>query len=151
MSNYLLIRAIEEARMVWIIGNGGSCANSSHLAEDLLKLVGKRALALTDSSLLLMSANDEGMENMFLYPLMRLVENDDLVIGITMGGKSKNILNVVENEGLKCNKFVITGLGGKDIKSNKIVLPFTNMQTLEEACLALIHTICIALGKWRDV
>ncbi len=142
-----LIRAIKKARMVWVIGNGGSCANSSHFASDLLKLAGKRAMALDSPSLLTMAWNDEGAENMFLYPLTKLVDKDDLVIGITMGGKSKNILNVVENTKLKCNKFVITGLGGEGIKSNRLVLPSRNMQELENICLLVTHSICIILGE----
>ncbi len=142
-----LIEAIKKARMVWVIGNGGSCSSASHLAEDLLKLANKKAMALDSSPLLTMSANDFGIENMFLYPLMKLVEKDDLVIGITMGGKSKNILKVVENKKLKCNKFVITGLGGKDIKADKLMFNSKNIQVLEDACLFAIHSICIILEK----
>lgn len=142
-----LIRAIKKARMVWVIGNGGSCASASHFSSDLLKLASKRAMALDSPSLLTLSANDEGAENMFLYPLSKLVDKNDLVIGITMGGKSKNILNVVENAELKCSKFVITGLGGENIKSDKLVLPSRSMQELENICLVVTHMICFVLGE----
>ena len=144
-----LIRLIKKANMVWVVGNGGSCSTAEHLCEDLIKMTYKRAVAVTNSSLLLMSANDEGFENVFLYPLMRLVEKDDLVIGITIGGKSKNILNVLEHDLLGCDTFAITGLGGKDIDANKIVIQSSDYQIAEDVCLTICHTVCKCYGTTK--
>ena len=143
----LLIKLIRKANIVWIIGNGGSACTAEHLAEDLIKMTFKKAVAVTSSSLLLMSGNDEGFENAFLYPLSRLVNKKDLVLGITIGGKSKNILNVMDCEDLECKKFLITGLGGKDLKVNKIVIQSSDYQIAEDVCLTICHNICKYYGS----
>jgi D-sedoheptulose 7-phosphate isomerase len=136
-----LSNLIDEADRVWVIGNGGSCSNAEHFAEDLLKLKGKKATALSNSSLMTMSANDEGFENMFSYPLSKLAGENDLIICLTMGGKSKNILNVL-NDNVPGKKFVITGFGGNSIKADKLVIFCSDMQILEDVCLAIMHMIC---------
>lgn len=137
-----LIRLIKKSGTVWVIGNGGSMSTAAHLAEDLVKLAGKEAVSVSDSSLISMSANDEGIENMFYYPLKKLVKRNDLIIGLTMGGHSKNVLKVVEDGGLKCRKVLVTGLGGKDAKCNKFVIPCNDIQVLEDVCLSVVHMIC---------
>lgn len=142
-----LIRLIKKSNIVWVIGNGGSCSAACHFCVDLIKMCFKRAVAVTDASLLTMASNDESQENMFLYPLTRLVEKEDLVIGISIGGKSKNVLNVLEYDVIPGDKFLITGLGGKDVACNKLVLESENYQLGEDACLTVLHTICRYYGS----
>lgn len=137
-----LISFMKGVPMIWVIGNGGSNAAASHLAEDLIKLVGKPAMAISDSPLVTMAGNDEGIENMFLFPLKKLVGEDDLIIGMTMGGQSKNVLDVMINKDLKCKKFLITGLGGKYAGVNKLVIPSNDIQICEDVCLSIVHLVC---------
>ena len=91
-------------RFVYIIGNGGSGANSSHLCEDLGKGTvvdyekGKRlkVLSLTDNtSYILAWANDTSYERVFVEQLKNLGEPGDLLIAISGSGNSPNILSAV--------------------------------------------------------
>jgi D-sedoheptulose 7-phosphate isomerase len=109
-------------RFVYILGNGGSGANSSHLCEDLGKgtaLPSEHAkrlkvLSLTDNtSYILAWANDTSYERVFVEQLKNLGEPDDLVIAISGSGNSPNVLRAVEwanDHGLET--FGITGYSG---------------------------------------
>ncbi len=92
-------------RFVYIIGNGGSGANSSHLCEDLGKgtVLSEnqkkrlRVLSLTDNtSYILAWANDASYERIFIEQLRNLAEPGDLLIAISGSGNSPNILRAVE-------------------------------------------------------
>lgn len=144
-----LMRCILQAKRIWVIGNGGSMSTATHFAEDLLKLAGKKASSISDSSLLSMSGNDEGFENVFLYPLKTLVEKGDLVIGITTSGKSPNILKVMSSNELGCDKFLITGLGGKNLKVSKILIPCKDVQICEDVSLVICHLVCKFIEEER--
>ena len=136
-----LLGLIRKADRVWIIGNGGSASCASHYAEDFLKVCNKKAMSLSDVSLLTMSGNDEGYENVFLFPLSKLVDKEDLVIGLTTSGKSKNILNVMLSRKVKGKKFMIVGLGGKNVRVDKLVIQCKDMKILEDTFSVIGHLI----------
>ena len=114
-------------RFVYILGNGGSGANSSHLCEDLGKGTALedenarrlKVLSLTDNtSYILAWANDTSYERVFVEQLKNLGEAGDLVLAISGSGNSPNVLRAVEwaNEhGLET--FGITGYSGGKLKA----------------------------------
>ncbi len=98
-----VVAALRHARhrraRVYVMGNGGSAATASHLACDLAKSVGGRgadrlrAVALSDSSPLLTAwANDVDVTAMFSGQLETLLDSGDVVIAISVSGRSPNIL-----------------------------------------------------------
>ena len=98
-------RAYDAGRFVFIIGNGGSGANASHLCEDLAKCTlcdfenqkRLKVLSLTDNTAGIMAwANDEGYERIFLEQLKNLASPGDVVIAISGSGNSPNIVRAVE-------------------------------------------------------
>ena len=98
-------RAYDAGRFVFIIGNGGSGANASHLCEDLAKCTlvdfedqkRLKVLSLTDNTAGIMAwANDEGYERIFLEQLKNLASPGDVLIAISGSGNSPNILRAVE-------------------------------------------------------
>lgn len=88
-----LITLIERASRVYLIGNGGSYANTMHICNDLLSR-NIRAHAC-DPATLSAFANDNGWD----YALARWIgivgEEGDLLIAMSGSGKSKNILNAI--------------------------------------------------------
>lgn len=76
---------------ILLIGNGGSAAVASHIANDLTK-IGYRALSLTDSAILTCLANDEGYIRIFDKWIKVHQEVGDIVIAISSSGASVNIL-----------------------------------------------------------
>lgn len=95
-----LERVIATVRMkhgtLYTFGNGGSHATASHFANDLVKMVGVRAVCLGDQMPLASAmGNDEGWHNMYAELLKRVLKPEDGVIGFTCSGKSENILNAL--------------------------------------------------------
>ena len=84
---------------IYIIGNGGSAATASHMANDLsvgLKLREIRNFdveSLSDnSSVCTAIANDIGYENIFYAQLKNRIKKEDLLIAISCSGNSENIV-----------------------------------------------------------
>lgn len=151
-----LAEAIENNRQIFLLGNGGSAANASHISEDLLKGVkecaGRRArvFALTDSVPLITAwANDTSYENVFSEQIDSLLNPGDVVIAISGSGNSPNVIKAVE----KANQMggVTLGWSGyaggrlAQVAQKPIVIPSDNMQRIEDAHLVLGHLVYTAL------
>src|SRR6516162_9198905 len=123
----LIERAYDSGRFVFIIGNGGSGANASHLCEDLAKCTlcdfenqkRLKVLSLTDNSAGIMAwANDEGYDRVFVEQLKNLASPGDLLLAISGSGNSPNLLKAVEwsnQHGLIT--VGITGFGGGKLRA----------------------------------
>src|SRR5262245_53050820 len=101
----LIEQAYDHGRFVFIVGNGGSGANASHLCEDLAKCTlcdfedqkRLKVLSLTDNTPGIMAwANDEGYDRIFLEQLKNLAAPGDLLLAISGSGNSPNVLRAVE-------------------------------------------------------
>ena len=88
-----LLELVRASKRVYIIGNGGSYANATHIANDLLAS-GIRAYTL-DAATLTAFANDHGYASVFARWLEVLGEEGDLVIALSGSGTSKNILHAI--------------------------------------------------------
>lgn len=80
-------------RDIIILGNGGSNAISSHMAEDYTKMLNKRAICFGDSARMSCYANDYGWENSYKMFLEHFANGDTLIILISSSGNSPNIIN----------------------------------------------------------
>ena len=89
-----LIRPTQaQGRKVIVVGNGGSAAMASHVAVDLTKTAGVRAINFNEADLLTCFANDYGYEHWVEKALDFYSDEGDLVILISSSGKSPNIVN----------------------------------------------------------
>ncbi len=79
-----------------LLGNGGSNAICSHIAQDYTKMLKKRALSFSDSSRLSCYANDYGWDNAYTKFIEDFADQNTLCILISSSGESKNILNAAE-------------------------------------------------------
>ena len=119
----LILRAREENRRIFFIGNGGSAATASHFANDLS--VGTRStnlplrvISLTDNnSVITAIANDYGYEYIFVKQLEVLFTEGDLLVAISASGNSENLLKAVDYVN-SCNGISIglTGFDGGKLK-----------------------------------
>ena len=88
-----LLRATRERQgTVWWVGNGGSCAICSHLAQDVMNKLEMRSQVLSDPSLMTCMANDFGYAEVYARPLARLARPGDALVAISSSGNSDNIL-----------------------------------------------------------
>jgi len=93
----------EKGGNIYTMGNGGSGASASHAAGDFLKGASYgldkrfRMICLNDNLPSMMAiANDIGWESIFVEPLKNFLSSNDLVIGISGSGNSKNVVNAIE-------------------------------------------------------
>ena len=95
---------------VILLGNGGSNSVASHISQDYMKFHGKKVSVLSDPSMITMLTNDFGYEYAYQKFLEYYVEKDTLVIIISSGGESINMLKCVDwCEDNKIDYGVLTG------------------------------------------
>lgn len=135
---------------VFIFGNGGSAATASHFANDFNKGISEytekkfRFQCLNDNVATVMAiANDIGYEDVFAFQLRGRIGADDLVIGISGSGNSKNVLRAIEYANESGVRTIgITGYdGGKLVALAKVSLhvPINNMQITEDIHMMFDH------------
>lgn len=144
----------EAGKFVFIIGNGGSGANASHLCEDLAKSTVDdfehqkrlKVLSLTDNTPAILAwANDTSYDRIFVEQLKNFAGAGDLLLAISGSGNSPNVLRAVEwaNEhGLET--FGITGYDGGKLKKlahKSLHCRLTDMGMVESLHLVAFHYV----------
>jgi len=89
----LLVQASASGNKVILGGNGGSAAMASHVAVDLTKASGIRAINFNEADLITCFANDYGYEHWLEKALDAYADKGDPVILISSSGMSPNIVN----------------------------------------------------------
>lgn len=119
----LIIRARDQNRNIFFIGNGGSAATASHFANDLAigsrsKLSPYRVISLTDNNAVMTAiANDFGYEQLFVKQLEAIYREGDLLVAISASGNSPNVLKAVEYvKGRGGTTIGLTGFDGGKLK-----------------------------------
>lgn len=157
-----MVEQIEAAGQLWVeclrqggkilfAGNGGSAADSQHLAAELVGRFerdnGFPALALTvDTSCLTAVGNDFGFETIFSRQVLALGTTNDLLVGITTSGNSPNILRAFEaahSKGMKT--LALTGQSGgqaENLAHMCIKVPSGRTCRIQEIHLSLGHIWC---------
>ena len=148
-------KALVEDRQIFVFGNGGSAANSSHFATDLGKgasdKVGRRfrVLSLTDNVAWMTAiGNDYAYEDIFVRQLENYARPGDLAMGISVSGNSPNVVKALEwanKNGLR----TIALVGGKrgamaDLAQQAIVINDTHYGRVEDAQMGVCHLVCYA-------
>lgn len=134
---------------VLVFGNGGSAADASHFAAELVGRFQRErralaALALNDGPAMSAIANDFGFELVFARQVEALEQFGDVVIGISTSGKSENV-----RRGLAAAKVATAiGLLGRDggecvsLCDIPIIVPGHDTARIQEAHGFLLHVIC---------
>ena len=144
--------ALKEDRQIFIFGNGGSAATASHFACDLGKGTiqrGKRRLrviSLCDQIPMMTAwANDADYSDIFVEQLSNLLNEEDLVIGISSSGNSPNVLKALRYaKDQRATTAALTGFRGgqvRDIVDQCLIVPSTSVQIIEDIHLILGHII----------
>lgn len=150
----LLERAYEEDRTVFICGNGGSAATSSHWTCDFSKGTvahgarRMRMFCLNDSLPLLTAyANDVSYEQVFAEPLRTFAKAGDLLILLTASGNSPNILRAAEAaREIGVMTIGLIGFGGGKLKSlvdHAVVVASREYGPVEDLHMILDHILSL--------
>lgn len=139
---------------IYTCGNGGSHATASHFANDLVKIVGVRAVCLGDQVPLTMAiGNDEGWHQMYSNLLKRVLKPGDGVIGFSCSGESGNVMNALSTAVMR--KIVCAGLTGHSYESaiNKLGLDalvhvpeIEDIRVQEDVHLIVCHAVTRMYG-----
>jgi D-sedoheptulose 7-phosphate isomerase len=148
----LLGKSLENGGTLFWCGNGGSAADSQHLAAEL---VGRfknnrqalRSIALsTDTSVLTCIANDYSYEEIFARQIEALGRPGDVLIGISTSGTSKNMmLAFAAAKKKKLMTIALLGKGGgpcKNLADYSLVIPSMSTARIQEAHILIGHIFC---------
>ena len=147
-----IIQCFQNDGKLFFMGNGGSAADSQHIAAEFIGRFQHERRALpamaltTDTSILTAIGNDYTYDIVFARQLEGLGRKADVAFGISTSGNSKNVI-----EGLKKAKelgiktVALTGNDGGQMASLadiSIVVPSKVTARIQESHLCIAHSIC---------
>lgn len=147
----LIEKKYRQGNKLLIAGNGGSAADSQHIAAEFVSRFfydrpGLPAIALTtDTSMLTAIGNDYGYRNLFSRQIQAQGNSGDIFIGISTSGNSENIIEAV-NEAKKLDITTVAFCGQGGILSSlvdfAISAPSKSTPLIQECHIVIGHIIC---------
>lgn len=147
-----VIACYKSGGRLYIAGNGGSAADSQHLAAEFVSKLARDRNPLpaesltTDTSILTAIGNDYGYEHVFSRQLIAKLRPNDVFLGITTSGKSKNILSALQVcKQIGAKSIVFTGFGGGEaatLADYPLIVPGNRTSTIQELHILLAHSVC---------
>ena len=133
-------------KVLWC-GNGGSAADSQHLAAEFVgRFRGERrplpSIALTtDSSVLTAVANDYGYDEVFSRQVEALCVSGDVLVGISTSGRSTNVVKALEMA-RKVGAFTAALTGAADSPMSRRAHTTVHISSAEPARIQEAHILC---------
>ncbi len=144
--------ALKNGNTIFWCGNGGSAAESSHLAVELIGRFKNNRRPLpsvslnADTSALTCIANDFGYENIFSRQLEGLGKPGDVLIVLSTSGNSQNINNaLIKAKELSISSIAMLGKGGGEslsIAETVILIDSNSTARVQESHQLISHILC---------
>lgn len=148
----LIVECYKGAGKVLVFGNGGSAADSQHVAAELAVRFEKErkslpCIALTaNTSVLTATSNDYDFTRIFSRQVEGLASAGDVALAISTSGNSANVLEGVRAARAKGMKIIaLTGAGGGKLGKEadvSIVVNAQNTARIQETHVTVLHAIC---------
>ncbi len=148
----LIINTYKNGGRLFIAGNGGSAADSQHIATEFVSRFYKERAALSAESLTANTSNLTAISNDYDFAVVfsRQLEasgmEGDIFWGISTSGNSKNIIKALEKaKEMKIKTIGFTGQNsGKmaDLCNVLISIPSKNTPRIQEYHITIAHIIC---------
>ena len=148
----ICIDSLKNGNKILIFGNGGSAADAQHIAAELVgryktERKGIPAIALTtDTSAITSIANDYGYLHVFERQVEALANEGDVVIGISTGGSSTNVISALRlANDLGCKTIGFSGRDGGEFNALcdvNLVAIAEDTPRIQEMHILIGHTIC---------
>lgn len=152
-----ITEAFKNGKKLLIMGNGGSAADSQHMATELVIRYKKHRRALpaialaADASLLTAAGNDISFEDIFARQIESLASAGDIVLGISTSGNSPNVLKGLEKaKETGCTTAALLGnKGGKAASRTdiQIIVDSDSTPRIQECHGLIIHILCELIEK----
>ena len=146
------IECLQNGKKILIFGNGGSAADAQHIAAEIVgrykvERKGLPAIALTtDTSILTSISNDYGFQHLFSRQVQALANKGDVLIGISTGGTSTNVVNALNlAQNIGCKTIGFSGKGGGDFNNLcdiNLIVASEDTPRIQEMHIVIGHTIC---------
>jgi len=143
-----------------VCGNGGSAADASHFATELVVRFANDRTALpaiclaSDSGILTAAANDYGFDEIFARQVAAFAQPGDVLICLTTSGKSKNLIRALEEA--KARKLKTIAFLGRDggstigIADLDLLVKSDSTARVQEAHQLLLHVLCEVIESRLD-
>jgi D-sedoheptulose 7-phosphate isomerase len=125
-----LASCIASGHKILLFGNGGSAADAQHIAAEFvnrfqIERPPMAAIALTtDTSIITSIGNDYHFDEIFSKQIRALGKKDDIAIGISTSGNSKNVIEAIDvAKTIGIFTIGMTGRGGKLSEVDRILYP----------------------------
>jgi D-sedoheptulose 7-phosphate isomerase len=148
----IITQSLNRGGKLMVCGNGGSAADSQHLAAEFTgRFIKDRrplaAIALsTDSSALTCIANDYSFDEVFSRQVIGLGREGDCLLAISTSGNSRNVIRAVEAaRELKIQTIGLLGREGGALKALcdlNIVVPSATTARIQEGHVFIEHLLC---------
>lgn len=149
-----IIQVFESGGRMYLCGNGGSAADSQHIAaefingmSDILQYPLPAVALTTDTSVITSRANDHSFDTIFSRQLEAIGRPGDVLFGISTSGTSRNVIAAME-----CAKkmgLLTVMLSGAQTSSQvekcvdlSVLIPSVETQHIQESMLIVEHFIC---------
>ena len=146
------VKALEQGKTIFWCGNGGSAAESSHLAVELIGRFKNNRRPLpsislnSDTSAITCIANDFGYDEIFARQLEGLAKQGDVLVVLSTSGKSENILRALRKaKELGVTSIALLGKGGgaaANLADHTIIIESSETARIQEIHLLIGHTFC---------
>jgi len=153
----ICIDSLKRGNKIILFGNGGSAADSQHIAAEIVGRFKKERSSLpsialtTDSSILTAIANDYGFDSIFSRQIEAICKSGDVVIGISTSGNSRNVLLGLERaSGIGCHCIGRSGnVWGEmnQLCERNIIVPSNETARIQEMHILIGHIICSQIDK----
>ncbi len=167
----LMIDTYKKGGKILVCGNGGSSADADHIVGELMKgflksrkVTDERipqelreklqgalpAISLSaHTSLMTATINDNDADMVFAQQVYGYAKDNDLLIGISTSGNSKNVVNAVKvAKSLGIKTIALTGETGGELKQFAdvtICAPSTETYKIQEYHLPIYHYLCASV------
>ncbi len=148
----LIIDSMRSGGKLLIFGNGGSAADSQHIAAELAFKMGRERNALpaialtTDSSLLTAISNDRSFDHVFARQIQALGRAGDVALAISTSGNSTNVTEaVMQARSMGIKTIGLLGAGGGKVARMvdlALIVPHSETPRIQEVHITISHIIC---------
>ena len=148
----ILLQTLRAGNKIILFGNGGSAADSQHIAAELISKFRRDRSALpaialtTDTSILTSIANDFSFDYVFSRQIEGLGKKGDVALGISTSGNSQNVINALRTaKEMGMTTIGFTGAEGGALKDHVDICfnaPSQNTPRIQEVHISVAHTLC---------
>ncbi len=156
----LIEQCLRTGNKLLVCGNGGSAADASHFATELVVRFAKDRRALSaiclasDSGIFTAAGNDYGFDEIFARQVAAFGVAGDVLICLTTSGKSKNVVRALQEA--KARQMKTIALLGRDggstvgIADLDLLVKSDSTARVQEAHQLLLHVLCEIIESRLD-